>query len=126
MQGHFVSKDFVHWAALPVAIWNGLDSSVWPPKVTPYDNEAIFTGSGVLVDGAAPDGKGKGIVQIYPGLCNKDDWPSCSTGTLLAQASRRIASRRVASHRVASHRVASHRIASHRIASRRIASHRIA
>ena len=84
--GHFVSKDFVHWAALPVAIWNGLDSSVWPPRVTKYDNEAIFTGSAVLVDGAAPDGKSKGIVNIYPGLCNKNDWPSCGTGTLLAQA----------------------------------------
>ena len=73
------------WAALPVAIWNGLDSSVWPPSVTPYDNEAIFTGSGVVVDGAGPDGK-PGIIQIYPGLCNKNDWPDCGTGTLLAQA----------------------------------------
>jgi sucrose-6-phosphate hydrolase SacC (GH32 family) len=84
--GHFVSKDFVNWAAMPVAIWNGLDNSVEPWKVTKYDNEAIFTGSAVLVDGAAPDGKGKGIVNIYPGLCNKNDWPSCETGTLLAQA----------------------------------------
>lgn len=83
--GHFVSKDFVNWAAMPVAIWNGLDNSVEPWKVTKYDNEAIFTGSAVLVDGAAPDGKGKGIVNIYPGLCNKNDWPSCETGTLLAQ-----------------------------------------
>ena len=49
--GHFVSKDFVTWAALPVAIWNGLDSSVWPPRVTPYDNEAIFTGSASVIDG---------------------------------------------------------------------------
>lgn len=84
--GHFVSKDFVHWAALPVAIWNGLDSSFWPPKATPYDNEAIYTGSAVVVDGAAPDGKSPGIVNIYPGLCNKNDWPACETGTLLAQA----------------------------------------
>lgn len=83
--GHFVSKDFVHWAALPVAIWNGLDSSVWPPRVTAYDNEAIFTGSGVVVDGAGPNGQ-PGVVQIYPGLCNKNDWPGCETGTLLAQA----------------------------------------
>lgn len=83
--GHFVSKDFIHWAPLPVAIWNGLDSSVTPPKVTKYDNEAIFTGSAVVVDGAGPDGK-PGIVNIYPGLCNKDDWPACATGTLLAQA----------------------------------------
>ena len=84
--GHFVSKDFVNWAALPVAIWNGLDSSVWPPRVTPYDNEAIFTGSALVLDGAGPGGKGPGIVNIYPGLCNKNDWPGCTTGTLLAQA----------------------------------------
>ena len=84
--GHFVSKDFVHWAPLPVAIWNGLDSSVWPPRPTPYDNEAIYTGSAVVVDGAGPGGKGPGVVNIYPGLCNKKDWPGCETGTLLAQA----------------------------------------
>jgi hypothetical protein len=71
---------------MPVAIWNGLDSSVTPFKVTKYDNEAIFTGSAIIVDGAGPGGKGKGIVNIYPGLCNKGDWPACATGTLLAQA----------------------------------------
>lgn len=84
--GHFVSKDFIHWAPLPVAIWNGLDSSVTPAKVTKYDNQAIFTGSAVVVDGAGPGGKGPGIVNIYPGLCDKDDWPACETGTLLVQA----------------------------------------
>jgi len=87
--GHFVSKDFVHWAPLPVAVWNGLDVSHAPGEdgyVTKYDNEAIFTGSGVVIDGAAPDGKSPGMVQIYPGLCNKNDWPGCETGTLLAQA----------------------------------------
>ena len=84
--GHFVSKDFVHWAPLPVAIWNGLDSSVWPPRPTLYDNEAIYTGSAVVVDGAGPGGEGPGVIQIYPGLCNKKDWPGCETGTLLAQA----------------------------------------
>jgi len=86
--GHFVSKDFINWAQLPVAIWNGFDSSVWPPKKTPYDSQAIFTGSAVIVDGAGPGGKGPGVVNIYPGLCNKNkqDWPSCQTGTLLAQA----------------------------------------
>ena len=26
------------------------------------------------------------MVNIDPGLCDKDDWPSCETGTLLAQA----------------------------------------
>lgn len=83
--GHFVSKDFVNWAAMPVAIWNGLDSSVWPPAITKYDNEAIFTGSAMVVDGAGPGGA-PGVVNIYPGLCNKNDWPACGTGTLLAQA----------------------------------------
>ena len=129
--GHFVSKDFVSWASLPTAIWNGLDSSTTPFAVTKYDNEAIFTGSAQIFDGAGPGGKvrktkslsvrktevgptpalyscittgmrgqtcifwadltpfllkGPGIVNIYPGLCNKKDWPACGTGTLLAQA----------------------------------------
>eukprot|EP00948_MAST-09A_sp_MAST-9A-sp1_P001800 g1800.t1 len=66
--GHAVSRDLIHWAHLPVAIWND----------QPYDNEAIFTGSATVVDGK--------VVQIYPGLCNKNDWPSCSTGTNLAIA----------------------------------------
>ena len=81
--GHFVSKDFVHWAPLPVAIWNGIDAS--NGAITKYDNEAIFTGSAVIVNGAGPGGK-PGVVNIYPGLCNKNDWPACGTGTLLAQA----------------------------------------
>ena len=84
--GHWVSKDFLHWAPLPVAIWNGLDSSVWPPRATLYDTNAIYTGSAVVVDGAGPGGVGAGIIQIYPGLCDKAQWPSCKTGTLLAQA----------------------------------------
>ena len=86
--GHFVSKDFISWAQLPVAIWNGLDNSAadGSVRVTKYDNEAIFTGSAVIVDGAGPGGVGKGVVNIYPGLCNKNDWPGCGTGTLLAQA----------------------------------------
>mmetsp|Transcript_10679 Transcript_10679/g.32897 ORF Transcript_10679/g.32897 Transcript_10679/m.32897 type:complete len:459 (+) Transcript_10679:880-2256(+) len=71
---------------MPVAIWNGLDVSVSPPKVTAYDNMAIYTGSAVVVEGGGPGGKGLGIVQIYPGLCRRSDWPACSTGTLLAQA----------------------------------------
>lgn len=83
--GHFVSKDFVHWADIRTAIWNGLDTSVTPWKVTPYDNEAIFTGSATVVDGAGPNGAA-GIVNVYPGLCNKADWPNCGTGTLLALA----------------------------------------
>jgi sucrose-6-phosphate hydrolase SacC (GH32 family) len=84
--GHFVSKDFIHWAQLPVAIWNGLDASTSAVTVTNYDNEAIFTGSAVVVDGAGPGGMGKGVVNIYPGLCNNITWPACGTGTVLAQA----------------------------------------
>lgn len=55
-------------------------------KVTPYDNEAIYTGSATLIPGAAPDGKSPGIVNVYPGLCNNKDWPQCTTGTLIAIA----------------------------------------
>lgn len=67
--GHAVSTDGgVHWAHLPVAIWND----------KPYDNEAIFTGSATVVDGQPK--------IIYPGLCNNHDWPNCTTGTLLAIA----------------------------------------
>lgn len=83
--GHFVSKDFVNWAALPVAIWNGLEVTKNGIRKTPYDNQAIFTGSAVVVDGAGPGGQ-PGVVNIYPGLCDKKDWPACGTGTLLAQA----------------------------------------
>ena len=83
--GHFVSKDFINWAPLPTAIWNGYDASTTPLTVTKYDNEAIYTGSAQIFDGAGPGGKGPGIVNIYPGLCNKNDWPACDTGTLLAQ-----------------------------------------
>jgi len=81
-----VRKDFVHWADVRTAIWNGLDASVTPPRVTKYDNEAIFSGSAFIVDGAGPGGKGPGVVNVYPGLCNKHDWPACGTGTVLAQA----------------------------------------
>merc|ERR1719189_2601889 len=67
-----------------VAIWNGIDSSVWPPKATPYDTQAIFTGSAIVVDGAGPNGQ-PGVVQIYPGMCNSKDYPDCKTA-VLAQA----------------------------------------
>ena len=84
--GHFVSKDMVHWAALPAAIWNGFDFSGAASKVTPYDNQAIYTGSAFVVDGAGPGGKGMGVVDLFPGLCTKEYWPACSTGVVLAQA----------------------------------------
>ena len=66
--GHAFSSDLVHWAHLPVAVWNDQQ----------YDNEAIFTGSATLVNGTP--------TIVYPGLCNKADWPACATGTLLAIA----------------------------------------
>ena len=50
--GHWVSKDFIHWAQLPVAIWND----------EYYDNSAIFTGSATIVNGKP--------VMMYPGKCN--------------------------------------------------------
>ena len=34
-RGHAVSRDFVHWAHMPVSLWND----------RPYDNNAIFTGA---------------------------------------------------------------------------------
>ena len=63
--GHAVSRDFVHWARMPVAIWND----------RPYDSSGIFSGSATVVDGR--------MVQIYPGLCNKVDWPLCNTSFTL-------------------------------------------
>lgn len=50
--GHAVSRDLIHWAHMPVSLWND----------RPYDQYAIFTGSATLVAGS--------VVQIYPGLCN--------------------------------------------------------
>lgn len=66
--GHTVSADMVHWAHLPVAVWND----------QPYDNVAIYTGSATIVNGVP--------TMVYPGLCNKADWPACETGTLFAIA----------------------------------------
>eukprot|EP01052_Picozoa_sp_SAG31_P026444 SAG31_NODE_2395_length_5790_cov_73.555614_5_plen_891_part_00 len=59
--GHWLSKDLVRWSRAPVALWNGLDASAVPPRVTPYDNGAIYTGSATLVNGS--------IKLVYPGLC---------------------------------------------------------
>jgi beta-fructofuranosidase len=59
--GHWVSKDFLHWARLPVAIWN----DQW------YDAVAIYSGSTTIVDGKP--------VIVYPGLCNRKHCPHGST-----------------------------------------------
>ena len=84
-----VSRDLVHWAQMPVSLWNGLeyvpiessedDSDEGIPAsgtgewiASPYDSYAIYTGSAVLVPGAAPDGKGLGVIQIYPGMLGWD------------------------------------------------------
>jgi sucrose-6-phosphate hydrolase SacC (GH32 family) len=84
--GHFASKDMIKWAALPVAIWNGMDYSSPSARVTPWDNQAIYTGSAFVVDGAGPGGKGPGVVNLFPGLCTPAYWSNCSTGVVLAQA----------------------------------------
>jgi len=81
--GHFVSKNLIEWAALPVAIWNGLDASTGATMA--YDDVAIYTGSATLVPGAGPTGA-LGVVQIYPGLCDGSRQDNCQTGTLLAMA----------------------------------------
>eukprot|EP00931_Biecheleriopsis_adriatica_P038940 TRINITY_DN22273_c0_g1_i1.p1 TRINITY_DN22273_c0_g1~~TRINITY_DN22273_c0_g1_i1.p1 ORF type:complete len:580 (-),score=94.96 TRINITY_DN22273_c0_g1_i1:93-1832(-) len=65
--GHAVSRDFAHWAHMPVSIWND----------QVYDSRAIFTGSGTLVDGK--------VVQVYPGLCDPAD-EGCPGGTNLCIA----------------------------------------
>jgi hypothetical protein len=79
--GHWVSKDLVSWASMPVGVWNGLslDQGTWPPRQTMYDTVAIFSGSALVVDGAGPGGQGAGVVMFYPGLCDTDDWPACTT-----------------------------------------------
>ena len=67
VRGHAISRDLIHWAHLPVSLWND----------RPYDQYAIFTGSATLVEGK--------VVQIYPGLCNGKS-PGCPGGTNLAIA----------------------------------------
>ena len=47
--------------------------SVSPPRVTPYDNGAIFTGSGTVVNGS--------IKLIYPGLCDANATRGCPPST---------------------------------------------
>jgi beta-fructofuranosidase len=65
---HVVSRDLVHWARLPVALWND----------KPYDRVAIYTGSATMVNGV--------ITLMYPGLCTSGEWPPCKTGYNLVTA----------------------------------------
>merc|ERR1719277_2199456 len=65
--GHAVSRDFAHWAHMPVSIWND----------QVYDGNAIYTGSGTVVDGK--------VVQVYPGLCDTKK-AGCPGGTNLCIA----------------------------------------
>ena len=72
--GHWVSRDFVKWARLPVSIWN----DKW------YDSVAIFSGSTTIVDGKpvivcktqhpkTPTTSARSCGGVAdPGLCNKD------------------------------------------------------
>ena len=66
--GHVVSRDFTHWAHMPISIWND----------HPYDEHAIYTGSATVVDGQ--------VVQVYPGLCYPQFSDYCPGGTNLAIA----------------------------------------
>lgn len=67
--GHVVSRDLVHWARLPVSIWND----------RPYDENAIWTGSTTIVDG-------KPFI-VYPGRCTiGGDFAGCTTTTNYAMA----------------------------------------
>ena len=68
-RGHAISRDLVHWAHLPVSLWND----------RPYDNYAIFTGSSTVVNGTT--------IQIYPGLCRSPKpGTACPGATNLAIA----------------------------------------
>ena len=64
--GHMVSRDLIHWARMPVTIWNG-------PQA--YDSLAIYSGS------AIEDVEGAGLTLIYPGVCAKGASPDCLFGT---------------------------------------------
>merc|ERR1740121_2701544 len=65
--GHAVSRDFIHWAHMPISIWNDQK----------YDERAIYTGSATVVDGK--------VVQVYPGLCDTKG-EGCPGGTNLCIA----------------------------------------
>ena len=61
--GHAVSRDMVHWAHMPVGMWNG-DS--W------YDMHGLYTGSATIVEELG------GPVLVFPGVC--DLYPPGSAG----------------------------------------------
>lgn len=65
--GHAVSRDLIHWAHMPISIWND----------RPYDTTAIYTGSATVVGGK--------IVQVYPGLCDVEQ-PGCPGAVNLCMA----------------------------------------
>eukprot|EP00928_Gymnodinium_smaydae_P002170 TRINITY_DN10765_c0_g5_i1.p1 TRINITY_DN10765_c0_g5~~TRINITY_DN10765_c0_g5_i1.p1 ORF type:complete len:596 (+),score=64.51 TRINITY_DN10765_c0_g5_i1:57-1790(+) len=67
--GHAVSRDFAHWAHVPISIWND----------QPYDRHDIYTGSATVVNNQ--------VVIVYPGICMyKDHAPGCPGGVNLALA----------------------------------------
>ena len=61
--GHAVSHNMVHWAHVPVGLWNG---DGW------YDMHGLFTGSATIVDRLG------GPVLVFPGVC--DLYPPGSAG----------------------------------------------
>jgi hypothetical protein len=71
--GHAVSHDMVHWAHLPVGVWNGHG---W------YDMHAIYTGSATIDE--------TGPALVYPGVCDLDPpsgtLPGCKYGFAFAVA----------------------------------------
>jgi len=68
VMGHAVSNDMVHWARLPVPLWND----------KPYDQLAISSASATVVN--------ESIYIVYPGLCIKGKPSSCTTGRTLGIA----------------------------------------
>lgn len=67
--GHVISRDLVHWARLPVSIWND----------KPYDENAIYTGSTTVIGGKP--------YIVYPGRCTiGGDFGGCTTSTNYAMA----------------------------------------
>ena len=71
--GHAVSADLVHWAHLPVSLWNG---DGW------YDMHGIFTGSATIVDSlGGPAITFPGLCDIYPpGSSELGPIPGCAYG----------------------------------------------